>query len=392
MDVKKAILYAHGGSGNHGCEAIVRSSIQILRDKFNQFILFSNQSKEDHHYGLNELGSIKSPYSDISGNRFRYLFFLLKMKLLKDDYYFYREKYRELPRKTEDSEVAFSVGGDNYCYSGFDIELRAVNQYLLSNKIKIILWGCSIEPNFLTESLIEDLKQYSLIVARESITYKALQEKGISRIYLAPDPAFYLERKDLPLPEKFIENNTVGINISPLITKLERVNGGVLKNVKKLIQYILEHTEMNVALIPHVVWEHNDDRKLLKEIYESLENTDRVVIIEDARASEIKGFIARCRFMIAARTHASIAAYSQQVPTLVLGYSVKSKGIAKDLFGDDQNFVLPVQNLNADGGDLLKSFQWLMDNEAKILETYETKMPLYKSNGAHSYQVILENF
>ena len=60
---------------------------------------------------------------------------------------------------------------------------------------------------------------------------------------------------------------------------------------------------------------------------------------------ELKGYIARCRFFVGARTHATIAAYSSCVPTLVLGYSVKSRGIARDLFGNEENYVLPVQSL-----------------------------------------------
>ena len=207
----------------------------------------------------------------------------------------------------------------------------------------------------------------------------------------APDPAFYLERIDKVLPINFIEKNTVGINISPLITKLEHEKGLVVENVKNLIYYILENTEMNVALIPHVVWQHNDDRVPLREIWECFKNSERITMIEDTNAMELKGYIARCRFMIAARTHASIAAYSQQVPTLVLGYSVKAKGIAKDLFGDDNGYVLPVQNLKKDD-DLLQSFNWLVENEEKILEWYEKRMPEYKGIGEKSYQKILEKF
>ncbi|MFR4670990.1 MAG: hypothetical protein ACLT69_14285 [Intestinibacter bartlettii] len=56
----------------------------------------------------------------------------------------------------------------------------------------------------------------------------------------------------------------------------------------------------------------------------------------------IKGYISRCR-LYRARTHATIAAYSTCVPTLVIGYSVKAKGIAKDIFGTYENYVLPVQ-------------------------------------------------
>jgi polysaccharide pyruvyl transferase WcaK-like protein len=43
--------------------------------------------------------------------------------------------------------------------------------------------------------------------------------------------------------------------------------------------------------------------------------------------------------------HASIAAYSSQVPTLVIAYSVKARGIAQDIFGTEKGYVIPVQNL-----------------------------------------------
>lgn len=60
---------------------------------------------------------------------------------------------------------------------------------------------------------------------------------------------------------------------------------------------------------------------------------------------ELKGIIAQCRFFIGARTHATIAAYSSGIPTLVVGYSVKARGIAKDLFGKEDGYVIPVQLL-----------------------------------------------
>ena len=101
-----------------------------------------------------------------------------------------------------------------------------------------------------------------------------MHEKGLSQTVFAPDPAFYLERIDKVLPINFIEKNTVGINISPLITKLEHEKGLVVENVKKLIYYILENTDMNVALIPHVVWQHNDDRVPLREIWECFKNSE----------------------------------------------------------------------------------------------------------------------
>ena len=38
-------------------------------------------------------------------------------------------------------------------------------------------------------------------------------------------------------------------------------------------------------------------------------------------------------------------AYSSCVPTLVVGYSVKARGIARDIFGTEDRYVLPVQSL-----------------------------------------------
>ena len=99
-------------------------------------------------------------------------------------------------------------------------------------------------------------------------------------------------------------------------------------------------------------------------------------MIEDCNAEELKGYIARCRFLIAARTHASIAAYSNCVPTLVIGYSVKAKGIAKDLFGTYENYVLPSQTLKTDT-DLIDAFEWLKDNEDSIRTHLNAFMPDY---------------
>ena len=57
------------------------------------------------------------------------------------------------------------------------------------------------------------------------------------------------------------------------------------------------------------------------------------MILDEHNCMEMKGFIARCRFFVGARTHATIAAYSSCVPTLVVGYSVKAGGLQRDLLG-----------------------------------------------------------
>ena len=101
-------------------------------------------------------------------------------------------------------------------------------------------------------------------------------------------------------------------------------------------------------------------------------------MVEDCNCKELKGYISQCRFFIGARTHATIAAYSCGIPTLVVGYSVKSKGIAKDLFGTDENYVVPVQSLQS-ADTLTDAFNWIVDNEFYIKNQLKNILPEYKA-------------
>ena len=155
----------------------------------------------------------------------------------------------------------------------------------------------------------------------------------------------------------------------------------MLDSFVHLIRYILKNTDCSVALIPHVVWHDNDDRTVLKQLYEAVHCPERVVLIEDHNCMQLKGFISRCRFFVGARTHATIAAYSTLVPTLALGYSVKSRGIATDLFGTDDHYVLPVQQL-CTADTLTESFRWMMNQEQAIRSHLEAAMPGYIGRAA----------
>ena len=61
---------------------------------------------------------------------------------------------------------------------------------------------------------------------------------------------------------------------------------------------------------------------------------------------------------------------------MVVGYSVKARGIAKDIFGTEENYVIPVQSLSK-GNELVIGFQWLMAHEQDIKSHYAKMMPDY---------------
>lgn len=121
----------------------------------------------------------------------------------------------------------------------------------------------------------------------------------------------------------------------------------------------------------------NNDYETLKEFFERYKETNRVFLLPDhLNATEYKGYIARMRFFIGARTHATIAAYSTGIPTMVLGYSVKSKGIAQDLFGEEK-LVLGIDEIS-DAGKLIAKFEEMKNEEDSIKEILKNKIPKIK--------------
>lgn len=365
----------HAGSGNHGCEAIVNTLCRLLPKPA---VLISNRPHEDRKYSLEGLCSEILQEKSIEKNLLVHIWYYAWRKIFKDPECFMRYRYKDLVGRNL-RKLNISIGGDNYCYDNMLDRLILANRMFHKQGAKTVLYGCSVEPELLQKKeIVEDMKRYDAIVARESITYEALCRAGVEETtYLYPDPAFLLETEELQLPQGWENGKMLGLNISPMIMDNEKKAGITLENYKALIRHVLETTDLHIALIPHVVWENNDDRKPVEVLYSEFADTGRVVKIGDASASQLKGYISRCRMFIGARTHATIAAYSTCVPTLVVGYSVKARGIARDLFGTEENYVLPVQKLER-REELIEAFEWLKSKEADIRERLTKRMPEYK--------------
>lgn len=367
-------LYSHGGSGNHGCEAIVRSTIKVLNE--NSVNVFSHNVDQDVKYGIDDICNLqKDTVSSIQRGSLKWLLSSIQSKTTGRIDLKVKYQRKLLFDNIHSGDICFSVGGDNYCYAGVEI-LGAVNYCLRKKHCKTVLWGCSVEPELLNnQHVINDISKFDLITVRESISYQALKRIN-NNTYLIPDSAFALDRIDLPLPTGWKENNTIGVNASPLILSSGNNENIVMEAYRKLIITIIENTDSTIALIPHVVWDNNDDREVLKQLYEEFKDTGRLVLVDDFNCMQLKGYIARCRMFIGARTHATIAAYSSCVPTLVLGYSVKSRGIAKDIFGTDKNYVISVQGMK-NTNLLSEGFLWLLENEKSIKSHLHSMMPDY---------------
>jgi len=372
----KVSIYGHSGSFNHGNEAIVRGISELLDN--DQITLYSFNPEIDKKFELDKVCEIKPFFSTPSRYSFSHIVFNLYWLFSKNKKKLYKYKLKSF-FKTIDG-IYLLEAGDQYCEKDDVIRwlYAYINDGITKNGGKTIMLGCTINSEILQNKLVlEDLKKYSLIVARESITYNALIKAGITEnTVLAPDPAFLMASEICPLPNIF-KNDVVGINVGFLAQGNEKYYDLLVENCLQLIKYILSKTNFSIALIPHVNWCYDlSDRKTFDKILVSIAQTNRIEIINENSAPRQKYIMSKCRFMIALRTHVAIPSIASQVPTLVTGYKVKSSGIVNDIFPTEFKLLAHVGSLQG-SDDYIKDFVWLQENENTIRDFMKEAIPSY---------------
>ena len=384
--MNKLKLLIHSGSGNRVCEAIIRGTSEVFGKNFDLEI-YSVDVEQDKKVKLDEVVRLNAgcfKYGSVRGfikhceDYVSYKFGNGKLQV--------KNIYGKMIKEIKSDDITMVIGGDVYCYGKPYVYYRFND--LLKSKFRIF-YGCSIEPDTIDQEMKNDLNKYNIIIARESITYNALKSNGINHSYLLPDPAFLMRAEEIMLDDFFVQNDVIGINLSPLISNLGRNKEIVFDSYLCMINYILKNTQYSVALIPHVIWETSNDYKILNELYNEINDKSKVKLI-DAKynAQQLKYIIGKCKMFIGARTHSTIAAYSQCIPTLVIGYSVKARGIAKDLFGTEENYVFPVQKITNEN-DLIAKVKWLIENYDSIKKHLEKIMPNYILKTGEANNILL---
>ncbi len=383
--MNRVVLCGNSGGDNRGCEAIVRSTAKIFKlCGIKDIVAFSFQAEHDIELGLDKLIDIR-PYSKV--NKLHRVYYWARRKLLKDYYCNAMYQHEAVKKELRADDLVINVGGDTYCYPEPSYVSYTLNLITEKRKIKNVFWGCSVDDRLADdEEKQRDINRYYHIVTRESYTEEIVKKfsENKAKVLRACDPAFWLDIEETSLPQGFLDGNTVGINLSPLVfEKMEGIEASdTYKNVICLIDYILKKTDMNICLIPHVYNARNNsaDLEVLNKIKSVYAEDKRVsIVIENLNCCQLKYIISRCRFFVGARTHSTIAAYSTHIPTIVLGYSIKSRGIAYDLFGTEDGYVVSWKDLTSPG-ILRKMFRDMQENEEKIKSHYADVMPGYKES------------
>lgn len=393
--MNKVILCGHTGSHNRGCEAIIKSTADLFSSMGIKAVLATHDLPYDQQLGVSEFSQIVE-YAEFRNHPIKRATSLFFDKALKAQYI--ANSLRQMDVwKAAQGNIALNVGGDTYCYDVMPKISINLNKYCAEHGIPCIFWGCSIEKKKINDPVIfADLQRYALIAPREPLTYQYLVEAGIpeDKLLLMADPAFTLITTPCKLSENFVPKNTVGINLSPLVMGWSNNGELVWDNYCGTIDYIIRETDMNICLIPHVFRTENDyDMTPHLKLYEKYKDTGRVTIISDTSLSckHLKYIISQCRFLITARTHASIAAYSSIIPTLVLGYSIKSIGIAIDLFGTSENYVVSTDRLST-SSQLKDAFCHITDHEQEIISTLREKVPVMQQRVNNACSQIISKY
>lgn len=380
--MKKILIIVCSGTTNRGTEALVRGTISLLEKAFGNNIevtLASSTPELDKKQNLpfvkkNILRTLPQKYN---------LFIRVIRKIGKLVNLISPYDFSYVIDCAKKSDLVLEVGADNYdvAYNLYP-SLHQLNKKLRKNtKGKLFLYDCSLNKESVNEQFINELKLFDAVSVREIQTYENILEIcPTAKLHFIPDPAFVMNPSNVLLPDFWENGNMIGINLSTLIVGSaygDNLKEKVLQSYEFMIDNLLLKTRMKVVLVPHVM--KRADLEILEEIKNLYKDNLRVCLIsnEDYSAPELKYIISSCRFFVGARTHATIAAYSSCVPTLVLGYSTKSIGIARDLFGTDKGYVVPVQELTN------KEILWqkladIIENELAIKSRLEEVIPDYQ--------------
>ncbi len=381
--MKKIVILIGSFCYNRGSEALVRGTIDIVKraESNSEIVLCSGEEEFGSHLNIPFVDKYvrrQSYYSGFSMNR---LFVNLYRKVLRSTDKADDIKYKELIRQCKDADLVIVSGGDNYDKSYHMFELmNSVNRAIHRNsKAKMVMYDCSLAAEDIDSDIQKDFALFDVVTAREKLTYGELK-KIIPDvpIHYYPDPAFVMQKEEIPFPDGFEEGNTIGVNVSSMVTEKQygSDHSSVIRAYENMIQWILDNTAHKVMLLPHVM--KDLDLKVLRILYKNFKDNSRVLLVENEKlnAIQLKYLISKCILYVGARTHSTIAAYSSCVPTLVVGYSIKSKGIAKDLFGTEEGYVISVSELENE--DALKAaFVYIYQNKESIQEHLKMIMPDY---------------
>lgn len=399
--MSKVLLVGHSGSFNKGCEALVRSTVDIVQRHLHPetISLMSDDPQSDMKAIAHDL-----PYLAINnalpkiGGKFSPSWILERVESR-----IIRRLHPGSPayatwlnrRFYENINIAISIGGDTFSddYEGPSAYFGELD-LARRNGAFTMIWAASIGPfKHLEQHWATLLKQVDLITVREKKTQQYLQSLGIQdNLKLVADPAFLLEKYAEGTPSLPQEKIIIGLGMSAIVAEYGSDHNFYLDAFAQFVQTLSKEDKYHFILIPHVVSPNNNDLTVCEALANKLQIFHNIQIISpELNTCQMKYAISKCHYFIGARTHSTIAGLSTCVPTLSIGYSAKAIGINQDIFGNT-DYVLPIKDISFE--NLIAKFNLMVEKNKEITETLKKRIPEIqkKSNlsGVYLQQALAE--
>lgn len=376
--MKKVYVYGHFSSANHGNEALIRGLKNVLTGY--DLEVFTLDKESDRKFELDKICFLKDMKRELPRYSLRNIFGYALYLLSGSDYFRYKIELKTVFEKSENKIFILEMG-DQYCEGREVLDMyHFLNREIHLRGGRTIGLGCSINENvFKNHKVLADLQKYDLMIARESLTLDLLKKNGISNCLLAPDVAFAMQAVEEPDKLDCIKSDKqyIGIVVGGVAQGNTNRYKILIKGVDNLIEHIIGSSEYEILMIPHVnAGSYLNDLDTEKRLYEKYKVSNRVFLIEEMRADKIRYIISKCALVVTLRTHASIAAYASFVPVLVLGYSIKSRGIAKDIFGEYEPYIVDIFSEDF-CREIIEKFDWMERNCLEVRKYLRSRMPEY---------------
>jgi colanic acid/amylovoran biosynthesis protein len=308
------------------------------------------------------------------------------------------------------ASAVVAMGGDVFSsdYNNLFHHLEPL-EYALHHHIPVIFLAQSIGPFKSAEEAdawVRVAERAALITLRESSSYKYVTEDlGLpaDKVRLTADPAFLLDPAPKEAVEQLMINSgiptdqpLIALSISKGISKYRAIDPALhFATWQAVIRCVLEETPAHLVLIPHVQtsYPENDDLTIAGELVHSLGNHPRIHLDRgDYSAAEYKGIISASQMVVAERMHAAFAGFSSHVCTVVIGYSVKARGVLSDLFGADRGYdeyLYPIDEFVGDH-DPGRRILSVWDKRVYAQEKLRIITPIMQQRAASNYSILID--
>ena len=411
---RKFVFAGNWAYSNLGCEAIVRGTTRLLREAAGECQFISHYFVEEKctdEQKETDPSIIHRPFPFLKRNSMPWIQSQIERRLLHRPV---SARVMDVMRPSlKEAEAVLMLGGDTFSpdYGNSDVYF-ALSSLVVENKVPVTLWGASIgpfsnDPDY--EQLVFDkLRRVPLLCARETETFAYLTSHGLKEnVILTADPSFYLQPSACELPEEIevaLRTGCIGLNLSPILYRYLPIVNSSWSLEKKLsrwkqvaaevIRCIRHRFSGPILLIPHVFsesgWLARDDYLFLREVTRQIQGPEGVLVLEPGlNAAQTKWVISRLHVFAGARTHSTLAAISSGIPTICIGYSMKAKGIARDVYGH-QDWLISGSDLVNDPSSLCDRLVSLYEQGAAVRLQIEQTIPLFQMRAREAATRLLE--